>query len=132
MVGEGGSKYKVTNNPQDDKRQGASIGRNLNSTTSISCQPQEKNRILRIQDFHKEREKKNVFSELKVYRVDDTIEHSRLSSSTGLSLHRNTKKCSKNSINKLCQNSGKPSRVYRNQANVGSIQRQLVGGRKFL
>lgn len=79
-----------------------------------------------------EMEKKNVFSDLKVYRVDDTIENSRPSSAAGFFLQRNTEKSIKNSMNKLCQNSGKPSMVYRNQTNVESIQMQIIGGREVL
>lgn len=65
-----------------------------------------------------------MFSDLKVYRVGDIIENSRLGSSMGLSFHKKILKI-QHSMNKLCQNSGKQSEVYRNQDSAESTQRQL-------
>lgn len=50
-------------------------------------------RTLLIFNFHKQKmKKKNIFSDLEVYRVDDIIEKSRFGRSMDLSLYRNNKK----------------------------------------
>lgn len=75
MVDEGGGKYKLTNNPQYDKTQGANIGHNLNfidisTAEKDPSQPllfltnirgkKNNNRILIIHDFHRDGKEKCV------------------------------------------------------------------------